>query len=307
VTIATHSHADDDVAGRDIFFGASTLVVQIVLTFVIAIFVKKLEPSLSIVAILFFRYLFCLPLLFAYGFYERGLDILKVDNKRILVFRTVSGFLGLSMWFLAVSLIDLSLATALSQVMPFFITILAVFMIGEKVGVRRVLAVLIGFGGVMVLLEPTQITDPGWGIVAGLASPFFAALMFIFLRMLGKEEAPVSTALWYNMIGVGLSLGISLYVGWDFSVLNTGVFVWVMLISLGVLSSLQQFFMALSHTFAPASVLAPVHYSNIPIGVFCGVFFFGEQITISLIFGTAIILAANYYILVRERQKAGLS
>ena len=303
MTATTPSPASDDhVTGRDIFLGASALAAEIALSFVIAIFVKKLEPSLSIFVILFFRYLFCLPLLFLYGVHKRGRNVLQVSNKNVLVLRTISGFLGLMTWFLAVSLIDLSLATALAQVMPFFITILAVIMLGEAVGIRRIFAVITGFVGVMVLLGPTQITNPGWGIIVGLAAPFFAALMFIFLRMLGKGEAPVSTALWYNMSGVVLSYGIILYEGASFPSITSPASIWIMLIGVGVLASLQQLLMALSHTFAPASVLAPVHYTAIPMGIFCGVFFFGEQITSSLILGTAIILAANYYILVRERK-----
>ena len=298
----TAATQEEPVTGRDVFLGASALIAEIALSFVIAIFVKKLEPSLSIFVILFFRYLFCLPLLFAYGFYKRGRHVLQINNKKVLVFRTVSGFLGLMTWFLAVSLIDLSLATALAQVMPFFITILAIFMLGETVGLRRIIAVIVGFAGVMVLLGPTQITNPGWGIIVGLAAPFFAALMFIFLRMLGKGEAPVSTALWYNMAGVFLAFGISVSQGASFPTFESSASVWIMLIGVGVFASLQQLFMALSHTFAPASVLAPVHYSAIPMGIFCGVFFFGEQITSSLLLGTGIIVAANYYILVRERQ-----
>ncbi len=296
------SHTDDDITPREIFLGASALVAEIALSFVIAIFVKKLEPSLSIFVILFFRYLFCLPLLFVYGLYKRGRDVLQVTNKSVLVFRTISGFLGLLSWFLAVSLIDLSLATALVQIMPFFITILAIFLLGEKVGVRRILAVIAGFAGVMVLLGPAQLSNPGWGIMVGLAAPFFAALMFVFLRMLGRGEAPVSTALWYNMSGVVLAFGIILFQGAAFPTISSSSAIWLMLIGVGVLASLQQLLMALSHTFAPASILAPVHYAAVPMGIFCGVFFFDEQITTSLILGTAIIIAANYYILMRERQ-----
>ncbi len=296
-------HPDDHITPRDIFLGASALTAEIALSFIIAIFVKNVEPTLSIFVILFFRYLFCLPLLFVYGWFKRGRDVLEISNKRVLVFRTISGFLGLLSWFLAVSLIDLSLATALAQIMPFFITILAVIMLGEKVGIRRMLAVVAGFIGVMVLLGPTQISNPSWGILVGLAAPFFAALMFIFLRMLGKGEAPVSTALWYNMAGVVLAFGISQYQEATFPSFDHNLSLWLMLIGIGVLASLQQLLMALSHTFAPASVLAPVHYTAVPIAIFCGVFFFDEHITSSLILGTAIIIAANYYILMRERRR----
>ena len=100
--------------------------------------------------------------------------------------------MGLLTWFVAVSLIDLSLATALSKTLPIFITILAPLILGEKVGARRFIAVVIGFIGVALLLEPVSFEKLGLGLVAGLAAPFFAALMFIFLRRLGPTEAAVS-------------------------------------------------------------------------------------------------------------------
>ena len=298
------SAVDQDVQPRDVFLGALALFTEIVFSFGIAIFVKWLEPSLSIIVILFFRYLCCLPLLFAYGLASRGRQVLQINNKKVLTLRTLSGFLGLSGWFLAVSLIDLSLATALAQTMPIFITILAAVIIGEHVGLHRIGAVLAGFGGVMILLGPTQIATPEWGVFFGLASPFFTALMFVFLRILGHGDAAVSTALWYNIFGTVAAGSLAVILGVDWPDAESSVAIWGMLVAVGVLASFQQLLMALSHRFAPASVLAPVHYTSIPLGVLIGVLFFNEQVTSRFILGVVIILAANYYILIRERGRA---
>ena len=69
----------------------------------------------------------------------------------------------------------------------------------------------------------------------------------------------------------------------------------------GVLASFQQILLAQSHAFAKASVLAPVHYATIPIGIIVGVMFFEEAIGVKFLMGTGIILMANYFILRRER------
>lgn len=293
--------APDTVSQNDILKGASALFGEIAFSFVIAIFVKWLEPSLSIIVILFFRYLCCLPLLLLYGVVSRGKQVMQINNKKVVILRTLSGFLGLTGWFLAVSMIDLSLATALSQTMPIFITILAAVIIGEKVGIHRAGAVLAGFIGVMILLGPTQLASPGWGVFFGLASPFFAALMFVFLRMLGKGDAAVTTALWYNIFGTFASGALALYLGAAWPDGLSSIVIWGMLVAVGVLASFQQLLMAMSHRFAPASVLAPVHYTSIPLGVIIGLVFFDEQITLGFMIGVGIILAANYYILNRER------
>lgn len=73
------------------------------------------------------------------------------------------------------------------------------------------------------------------------------------------------------------------------------------LILIGVVASFQQFFLSQSHRYAETSALAPLHYIAIPIGILVGAVFFGEVITAKFIFGSLIILGANYYIFLRER------
>jgi len=69
----------------------------------------------------------------------------------------------------------------------------------------------------------------------------------------------------------------------------------------GVLASFQQMLLAKSHAYAKASVLAPVHYATIPIGILVGVLLFNEVVGVKFFIGTGIILLANYYILRREQ------
>ena len=291
---------------QNILLGALCLLGEMVFSFAIASAVKLLEPQVSVFVVLFFRYLFCLPLLFAYGFVTRGRHLMSIRNTRILILRTICGFLGLLMWFLAVANIDISLATALAQTMPIFITVLAALIIGEQVGIRRIGAVSLGFVGVLILLFPITAELNIWGVGFALSGAFFAALMFIFLRLLGQSDAVISTALWYNLTGLVLAAILCQISGFswlDFlAITSTGI--WQALILVGVLASFQQMLLAKSHTYAKASVLAPVHYATIPIGILVGVTLFNEVVGVKFFIGTAIILLANYYILRRERAQA---
>ena len=301
--------ADDHIPSkRDISLGAVSLFVEIVLSFGIAIIVKKLEPGLSIAMLLFFRYLLCLPLLLIFGFYQRGLRLYQINNMPALGMRIISGIIGLSMWFLAISSINLSLATAFSQTMPIFITILAALIIGEAVGLRLLGTVAMGFVGVLVLLHSaTFMGDMAflqWGVFFALAAPFFSALMFVYLRVLGKGDAPISATLWYNSVGSILLGGLLMMQGEIIQTFSHSMAVWWMLIAIGAIASLQQILMAVSHAYAPASVLAPVHYTAIPLGILFGVIFFGETFNLSFFIGTGIILLSNYYIFKRARVKA---
>jgi drug/metabolite transporter (DMT)-like permease len=69
-----------------------------------------------------------------------------------------------------------------------------------------------------------------------------------------------------------------------------------------VLSSFQQFGLAFSHKLVPASILAPLHYLSIPMGIGAGIMLFGEALTLEIIVGSAIIIASSIFILRRERQ-----
>ena len=291
------------IPGQSVGLGSAALFGEIALSFVIAVFVKWLHADLPVFAILFCRYLFCLPLLLAYGWHQRGPQLFRINNIGGMTKRCIAGLLGLTTWFIALGLIDLSLATALGQMMPIFITILAAPMLGEVVGIRRIAAVVAGFAGVMILLGPVEFSSYALGIAFGLAFPFLSALMFIYLRQIGRSDSPVSTSIWHNIAGVFYALVLGLFDG-SMPALVSGdieMNAWFMLIAIGVTASFQQFLMALSHTLAPASVLAPLHYTAIPMGVVIGMVFFGETITASFIIGVMIVVMANYYILMRER------
>ena len=133
--------------------------------------------------------------------------------------------------------------------------------------------------------------------------PFFAAIMFIFLRRLGRSEAAISTTLWYNAVGMILCAFLLLISGAELPpLIPDNGFIWFVLIFAGVGSSFQQFLMAWSHELAPASALAPVHYSSVPLSIFIGIIFFEEKMTVSFIAGTAIIIGAAWYIFHREQK-----
>ena len=285
--------------------GVIFLIIELILSFFIASIVKFLEPNIPIFQILFYRYLLSLPLLVIYGFFKHGSKILQVNNVRLLLLRIICGFLGLAMWFLAVAKIDISLATVLFNTMPLFITILSATIALERVGLRRSIAVITGFFGVIFIVLPINTSFDFSGVLYAILGAIFAGLMFVFIRMLGKTNASIPTAIWYHSFGVVSTTIILLLSGLNldnsFSILMHKDLPWDYLVALGLLASFQQFCLAESHRYADASALAPFHYLAIPIGVAFGVILFNETITAKFLVGAVIIIASNYYILFREK------
>ena len=281
------------------------LLGQILFSIGIGAAVKSISAEAAFIVIMFCRYFFSLPLLIATGITTNGLRMFHVHQKGILIARSCAGLAGLASFMLAVIHLTLSLATVLSQTMSLFITLLAPILLKEKVGVRRMVSVLFGFGGVLVILNPGSgllANTSHFGITVGLLAPFCGALMYIFLRKLGTQDSPISTAFWYNFSGTILFFGLFVYSGDSFpEISQENALLWGVLIAIGLASSLQQFMMARSHQLADASTLAPVHYASVPLSICVGIILFSDPIGLNFIAGTAIVIGASWYIFKREQ------
>ena len=128
--------------------GVSFSITEVICTITIASLVKLIAGDLSVFMVLFFRYLFCIPLLILTAYYQRKSNLFLIESKSGLVIRTITGLGSFGCLFAALQFIDLSLMTTLFQTMPIFITLLAPVFIKEVVGWFRQVIALIGFLGV---------------------------------------------------------------------------------------------------------------------------------------------------------------
>ena len=154
--------------------------------------------------------------------------------------------------------------------------------------------------GAVIIIDPDSKNWYNVGILYIFLGTLFASIMFVALRRLGMTENAVATAFWYNLFG---SFVFSVYCISTLTFDHISPEIWTMLIIIGVMASAQQIFMALSHTYASASSLAPVHYTTIPIGVFLGLLVFDEKIDLNFLIGTFFIVCSTLFILYRERKK----
>ena len=290
------------VSSRDSFFlGALFLFLEILVGTSIVAIIKYFSSDVSLSVVLMFRYLFCLPILLLVGLRIGGVKYFKIKNKKVMSLRSVAGLFGLFFWYLSVIHLDISKALALSQVMPIFICILSILFLGEKVGVFRWTAILLGLSGAIIIINPDSKNWYSVGLLYIFLGTLFASIMFVALRRLGMTENPVATAFWYNLFG---STIFSIYCISALTLNNISLKIWIMLIIIGLMASAQQIFMALSHTYASASSLAPVHYTTIPIGVVIGLLVFNEKIDLNFLIGTFFIVGSTLFILYREKKKS---
>ena len=289
---------DSDLA-LNLPLGVTLSIGEVLFTVAIAAMVKLIANDISVFMILFFRYLLCIPLLLLTATFQRGAAAFRVQAKAKLALRSAMGLGSFGCLFAALQTIELSKMTALLQTIPIFVTLLAPILLGETVGWRRRIAVLIGFLGAVLIVDPSNSNWFNKGVLLGIASPFFGALMLLTLRRLGQTDHPSTTALWYNIIGAAVFFGVCLSL--DIPMPNSENIVLILCI-IGVMSSFQQFFLAHSYKLAPASVLAPLRYLSVPFGVGASVIFFNEKLTSSFFVGTAILVGASFFILKRSEK-----
>ena len=284
----------------NISFGVSFSITEVICTITIASLVKLIAGDLSVLMVLFFRYLFCIPLLIITAYYQRKSNAFLIVSKSGLLIRTITGLGSFGCLFAALQFIDLSLMTTLLQTMPIFITLLAPVFIKEVVGWFRRAIALIGFLGVMLILDPFKENWLNFGVLLGVLSPFFGALMTLSVRKLGKTDHPASTALWYNIFGAIVFLIICLLIKTDWPDYNE---VFIILIVIGLVSSFQQICLSYSLKLAPASLLAPLKYISVQIGILVGVYIFNETLNSTFYIGTLIVIFSCLMIIRRESQK----
>ena len=284
----------------EISLGISFSIVEVICTITIASIVKFISVELSVFMILFFRYLFCIPLLLITSIYQRKSKAFYIVSKSTLVIRIFTGLGSFGCLFAALQFIDLSLMTTLLQTMPLFVALLAPIVIKEVVGWYRKITALVGFIGVLLILKPFSEEWKNFGIILGVLSPFFGALMTIYVRKLSLTDHPTTTALWYNIIGTIVFLFICLFNQTEFPNDNALI---MFLVLIGIMSSFQQFFLAYSLKMAPVSLLAPLRYISVPIGIVVGIFIFDEVISTTFFLGTVIIVFSSFLIIKRETVK----
>jgi S-adenosylmethionine uptake transporter len=196
--------------------------------------------------------------------------------------------------FYAFSVLPMATCYAIFFAMPLLITLLAIPLLGEKVGLRRGAAVLIGLLGVLVVLRPGS--EPlTTGHLAALFAAFAGALTSVIVRKIGAEERS-AVLLLYPMIASVVVAGAAMpFVYLPMPVEHLGLM--AVIAALGLVASLL---IIAAYRAAPAVIVAPMQYSQILWAAVYGALFFGESVDLWTGVGAAIIIASGIFILWRE-------
>ena len=240
-----------------------------------------------------FGLLFTLPLLF-----KHGPGLLKTTKLPLYLLRCAIGTVGMLAGFWAIVHLPLAQAVAISYSTPLFVTIGAVWVLGETVRARRWAAVLIGFIGVIILLRPDADTFTGASLVALLAAVMSASVA-ISIKFLTRTESPdaivvFTTALWVPMTMVPALLF------WQTPSGTT----WLWLVLAGLFGTVAHMCWTRALQLGDASILTPISFMQVlVVGVF-GWWLFDESVDRYTLIGALIIFGSNLYLAHREITRA---
>lgn len=190
---------------------------------------------------------------------------------------------AVSTWFYGISQLPLVEVFVLESTLPIWVIILATPLLGERLTRARVIAVLLGFAGVLVILRPgVAIIDPAALVVLAGAVGFAAAN--VSTKALTRTEHPVTILFWMFLIQVTVSGVIA----------APGLFwppaaMWPWILAVGLAGMSAHYCAARSLQLADVGLMAPLHYLRVPLIGALGWLLYGETVTIWLVFGAAII------------------
>ena len=262
---------------------------------------KSLGGGLPVFELVFFISLFgAVPILLNKPRGDRWRDFWRMKRPWVIQLRAVAGVLSGFCGVYAFTTIPLAEAYALIFLSPLFITLLSVLLLKEEVGPWRWFAVVAGFAGVLLVVRP-GFRELHPGHLAAFSVAFLFALSMILLRSLAAHEKYTTlfgTGVIYNLLAYGIATAATGFVMPDTSQL-------VRLVLVGACSAAGQIILLRVARFAPANVVAPMHYSQIAWAVLLGAVFFSEYPHLLALIGLAVIAGAGLLTLVRERLRFG--
>ncbi len=222
----------------------------------------------------------------------------------LTVLRTLLHVTGIGMMFSALMYLPLADTIAIVFIMPFLMLLLGHFVLGEEVGLRRLLACAVGFAGTVLVIQPS-FAAVGWPALLPLGVAVNFALFMLVTRRIAKHTDPIALQMVSGLIAATI-IGPALLVlpadimpglGWQAPAPQT----WALLLGVSLLGTLAHLLMTWSLRYAPSATLAPMQYLEIPIATIIGFAIFGDLPDPLASAGIGITILAGLYVVMRER------
>ena len=278
--------------------------------------IKFVFEDSALYELYFGRTLTAMILLSGYLIFSKQKIVLKTYYPFLTVFRVICFFFGFSLFYISITFMTLAMANALFFSSPFFISILAMIFLKEQIGIRRWIAISVGFVGVYIVLNPDF---ENFNIMS--LAPVGCALCYAISMTITKitsDKDNVYTQMIHLYIGaITISMLFFVFTGkGQFNTFNDPTFqfifrewftnpthAWPIIIAMGVTATFSFYFVFSAYSIASPSAVSLFEYSLIIWSIITGYLLFNDIPTIRTFIGVLLIISAGIYIYIREKAK----
>ena len=259
--------------------------------------VKYLTAEYEIVQIVWARYTFH-AVLFLAIFSRIGIKRQIATAWPWLQFgRSILLLTATACFFTAVRYLSLAEAISINFVSPLLVTVFSIVILSERVGIRRWLAIMVGFVGVLIIVRP-GLGVMHWAAILPLGTAVCYALYQILTRIAARTEDTQTSLFWTSAVGAILTSAVV-----PFAWTAPSPFAWALMIGTGLFFGFGHYLLIKGFEVAPASMLAPFIYTQLIWVTIIGYLIFGNFPDGFTLFGGLIVIASGLYVWHREIQR----
>ena len=256
--------------------------------------IVKWSVDYPIGQVLFFRGFFGIIFYFFIIPKERLHNFYKTKRVGLHFLRCVSGLIALVSIFIALRKLPLATVVSISFAAPIFTTIFSIFLLSEKVGIYRWLAVIVGFIGILVITEP-GISELNIYYIFPIIFCLGLSYVAISIRQLSTTE-PVWLISFYFSLSITLLSFLTIPQGWVMPNLQD----FILLSFVGIFGGVANLWLGQSYKYSEVSLVTPLKYLALLFAIIFGYFIWGEVPTIKTLLGASLVIISTLIIFRRE-------
>ena len=260
---------------------------------------RELATNLNTFEIMLFRSIIGFLIVLAIGYFAKTLAEIKRDRLGLHLFRNLAHFSGQNLWFLAVASIPFSQLFALEFSTPVWVALLAPLFLGEVLTKQRVLAVILGFAGVLIVARP-DINQFDFAIVAAVACAICFAGSMMATKSLTSDQSITCILFWLTLMQLAMGLVATVFTGTIAFPEGINIF-WIVIVGIGGLTA--HFCITNALALAPAIVVIPLDFMRLPLISVIGFLAYGEAFELPILVGAGVIFIAILLNLKAEKQR----
>lgn len=262
---------------------------------------KVLSQTMDPIEIVFYRN-FLGVLIILYSLKKIPVSI-NTSKLHLLFLRGFFGTLAMLFFFYTIATIPLGEAIILNKTSPFFVTILAYYLMKESINTNTIFALIIGFIGIVLIIKPFGI-EISIEHIFGVLGGFFAAAAYATIKKIKDIYDARVIMLSFMGIGVIIPLLLFLFTPYVEFKIHTGLLIWSLIAFMAILSTASQWLLTRAYSLSPASIIGVVGYSSIPFAVGFGVML-GDSLPDMLTFiGIALIVLGGILVSKKSSNKS---